>query len=110
MAEGLGVPHTVEVSAIFGPDNTGGGPDSYSPGGLNAHIIPVIQSYWTSFIRSFDPNTFRLPDTAEWEAWNGSSQHRLLFQTGGNTTMEAVAEDARQRCKYLTEIGAVLKQ
>ncbi|KAK7757413.1 hypothetical protein SLS62_000425 [Diatrype stigma] len=110
IAEGLGVPHTVEVNAIFGPDNTGGGPDSYRPGGVNAHIVPVIQSYWTSFIQSFDPNTFRLPDTAEWETWNGSSQNRLLFQTGGNTTMEAVAEDTQRRCKYLTDIGAVLKQ
>lgn len=110
IAEGLGVPHTVEVAAIFGPENTRGGPASYNPDGINAHIIPVIQSYWTSFIKSLNPNTFRLADTAEWETWNSSSQHRLVFQTGGNTTMETVTEEARQRCKYLTDIGAAIKQ
>lgn len=110
IADGLGVPHTVEVNAIFGPENTRGAPASYNPDGINARITPIIQSYWTSFIRSFDPNAFRLSDTAEWERWNGSSQRRLVFQTGGNTEMETVAQESQQRCKYLTDIGAVIKQ
>ncbi len=110
MAEGLGVPHTVEVDAIFGPENTGRGPKSYLPDGLNARIIPVIQGYWTSFIRTFDPNTFQMPGTAKWEAWNGYSQRRLLFQTGGNTTMETVTEETQRRCRYLSDIGVAIRQ
>jgi len=51
-AQGLGVPHTVEVNAIFGCANVNGGcPASYVPGGSNAAIVPVVQGYWTSFIR-----------------------------------------------------------
>lgn len=110
MADGLGVPHTVEVHAVFGPENTGGGPASYRPGGLNAHIVPVVQAYWTSFIRTFDPNAHRLDGAAEWQTWNGTGQRRLLFQTGGNTEMEVVSEESRRRCKYLSDIGAAIKQ
>jgi carboxylesterase type B len=52
VASGLGVPHTVEVNAIFGPTNVGGGaPASYNVGGVNAAIVPQVQAYWTSFIR-----------------------------------------------------------
>lgn len=51
-AQGLGVPHTVEVNAIFGCASVNGGcPASYVPGGSNAGIVPVVQGYWTSFIR-----------------------------------------------------------
>ena len=40
MAEGLGVPHAVDVHAVFGPENTGGGPASYQPDGVNALVVP----------------------------------------------------------------------
>ncbi|RYO85989.1 hypothetical protein DL764_009074 [Monosporascus ibericus] len=110
MAEGIGVPHTVELHAIFGPENTRGGPQSYQPGGINAHIVPVIQAYWTSFIRSFDPNKFRLPGTSEWQMWNSSSRQRIVFETGGNTTVEPVNENTWIRCEYLSDLGATIKQ
>jgi cholinesterase len=52
IAQGLGVPHTVEVNAIFGCASVNGGcPASYNPGGSNAAIVGVVQGYWTSFIR-----------------------------------------------------------
>jgi len=62
-AQGLGVPHTVEVNAIFGCASVNGGcPASYVPGGSNAGIVPVVQGYWTSFIRyvTFVPFRFFL--------------------------------------------------
>jgi len=53
IAQGLGVPHTTEVNAIWGPESVNGNAAaSYNPGGINGGIVPVVQGYWTSFIRS----------------------------------------------------------
>ncbi|KAI0468204.1 vacuolar triacylglycerol lipase [Xylaria cf. heliscus] len=110
VAQGLGVPHTVEVNAIFGPDNVPSAPASYFPNATNAAVVPVIQAYWTSFIRSFDPNKYRLADSARWERWDPSTQGRLLFETGGNTTMEIVDDDIQSRCNYFNSIGVAVRQ
>ncbi|KAI1195409.1 vacuolar triacylglycerol lipase [Nemania serpens] len=110
VAQGLGVPHTVEVNAIFGPDNVPGAPASYFPGGANAAVVPVIQAYWTSFIRSFDPNKYRLNGSAQWDTFHPDAPTRLLFETGGNTTMETVDDGVRSRCSYFHSIGAAVRQ
>ncbi|KAJ6437688.1 triacylglycerol lipase [Purpureocillium lavendulum] len=75
VAQGLGVPHTVELHAIFGPENTKGAPASYSSS--NAHAVTVAQGYWCSFIRSLDPNKYRAKGSAEW-----TSRGRLVVNTG----------------------------
>ncbi|KAK3670489.1 hypothetical protein LTR78_009593 [Recurvomyces mirabilis] len=110
-AQGLGVTHTVEVNAIWGPNNTGGGaPSSYYSGGVNYPIVSVVQGYWTSFIRSYNPNTHRVSGSPEWEAWTTDNEYqRLMFQTN-NTQMEAVPEDQAARCAYFASIGVSLKQ
>lgn len=114
IAAGLGVPHTVELNAIFGPDNVpaGSAPASYYPGKSNANVVPVIQAYWISFIRTFDPNTYKLSGSATWETYyskNGEPQ-RILFNTGGKTDMESVDKGQRARCAYLQSIGVSIKQ
>ncbi|KAK5127523.1 hypothetical protein LTR85_006862 [Meristemomyces frigidus] len=110
-ANGYGVSHTIEVNAIWGPNNTGGGaPASYYQGGVNGPIVAVVQGYWTSFIRSFDPNKYRLSGTPMWEAWTQSNSYqRLMFQTN-NTHMERVPADQQARCAYLASIGVSLEQ
>ncbi|GAP85073.1 putative cholinesterase [Rosellinia necatrix] len=110
VAQGLGVPHTVEVNAIFGPDNVPGAPRSYFPGGANADVVPVIQAYWTSFIRSFDPNTYRLNGSARWDAWDPSRKNRLLFSNAGKTGMETVDEGIQAKCSYFYSIGSLIRQ
>ncbi|ETS81908.1 hypothetical protein PFICI_06910 [Pestalotiopsis fici W106-1] len=113
VAQGLGVPHTVEADAIWGPDYVDSSisvPSSYLANGTNAAVIPVIQGYWTSFIRSYDPNTYRYPDTAEWEEWTGGDQQRMLFETGGNTTMETVDPGLWARCNFWSSIGVEILQ
>ncbi|KAI0409265.1 vacuolar triacylglycerol lipase [Xylaria palmicola] len=108
--QGLGVPHTVEVNAIFGPDNVPNAPASYFPNGPNAAVVPVIQAYWTSFIRSFDPNKYKAAGAAQWEVWSPDAQDRLLFETGGGTKMEMVDDDTQSKCAYLQSIGAAVRQ
>ncbi|KAI9686592.1 MAG: hypothetical protein M1822_003603 [Bathelium mastoideum] len=105
--EGLGVTHTVEVNAIWGPTNVnGGGPISYNT--TNAPIVPVVQAYWTSFVRSHNPNTYRLASTPKWAEF-GSGKERLHFVTNA-TAMETVPQDQRDRCSYLNGIGLSLTQ
>lgn len=108
VAEGLGVPHTVELSAIWGLAN--GGPASYSTP-LNAPIIPVIQGYWTSFIRTLDPNALRAKGTPEWLPWGADSSagQRILFMTNA-TRVEKVPEDQQTRCNFLHGLGVGLQQ
>lgn len=114
IAAGLGVPHTVELNAIFGPNNVphGSAPASYFPGKSNANVVPVIQAYWTSFIRSLDPNAHRLDGSAQWDQYYGSDgqPQRLVFQNAGVTQMEAVDAKQRQRCAYLQSIGPSVRQ
>lgn len=121
IAAGLGVPHIVELNAIFGPSNIyygGQVPKSYRPGGTNAAAVQVIQGYWVSFIKTFDPNTLRWAGSAEWKAWKSgdtaaSARHqRLLFGTGGKTAMEEIFRDSGLgvRCEFLQSIGISLWQ
>lgn len=112
IAAGVGVPHTIEITAIFGPLYVNVSvPPSYYAGRKNAAAVDVVQAYWTSFIRSYDPNTYRLAGSAEWEVWSDSTKPRLLFDTGGVTSMENVAgTDLETRCEFWYSIGKAIKQ
>ncbi len=111
-ADGIGVPHVAELIAIWDPPSL---PASYKAGGLNANVIPLVQGYWTSFIRFYDPNVARLPGSPRWEEWGGpNSQQRIRFQGGSNaasdTVMETVPSDQKHRCEELIQMGISLKQ
>lgn len=111
IADGLGVTHTVEVSAVWGPENTNGGaPDSYQQGGVNYGIVAPTQAYWTSFIRTYNPNTYKLASSPRWEQWSGDNYYRRLkFQTN-STMMEMVPEAQQERCAYLSSVAVGLGQ
>ncbi|KXJ86433.1 Alpha/Beta hydrolase protein [Microdochium bolleyi] len=115
-AAGLGVPHTVETFAIWGPENlVNAAPKSYLPGGINAGAIPVMQGYWTSFMRSLDPSAHRAAGSAEWTAWTGGYDEgkRVYISTGGKTAMEKVEQHMPgqvKRCEYLETIAIPLEQ
>lgn len=105
VASGIGVPHTVEINAIWGPANVNGGaPASYSTS-LNRNIVPLMQGYWTSFIRSHNPNTHRMRGSPVWKEWDPLLMNRIRLETN-TTSMELVDHDERVRCSYLSSIGA----
>jgi len=103
MADGQGVPHTVETAAIWGPPYVGG-PASYFSGEVNGGIVPIMQGYWTSFVRAKDPNVYRYPGSPTWEAWSGERWNRLKMETGV-TEMESVDKGQKERCEFLYTVG-----
>ena len=105
-AAGLGVVHTAEQCAIWGPESVSC-PDSYST--INANEVPIIQDYWMSFIKTLNPNTNRAPGAPVWEEFNPSAMNRLLFETN-NTRMETVPGDQQDRCNYLYSITVDIQQ
>ncbi|KAH7143732.1 Alpha/Beta hydrolase protein [Dactylonectria macrodidyma] len=111
MKQGLGVPHTVEVNAVFGPSYTGGDPPaSYVEGGVNEKVTSVVQGYWSSFIRSHNPNTHRESGSVKWDAWSEKRKRRIAFETGGATKMEKISKDLQKKCAYFASIGVSVRQ
>ena len=103
-ADGLGVVHTFEAAAVFGPDNVGGIalPSYYT---YNAPIIPVVMNYVISFVRTLDPNPYRAPGAPVWEPWaSGQGMGRLLFETN-NSRMEVTPQDQLARCEFWLGVG-----
>ncbi|KAF2467343.1 triacylglycerol lipase-like protein [Lindgomyces ingoldianus] len=106
-AKGFGAYHTVELYAVWGPNNTDGNPPkSYLTS--NAGIVPVVRSYWTSFIRHLDPNVGRMRGTPVWEQWD-EERRRMHFVTN-ETGMERMGGDQLRRCEVLEPMMRALEQ
>ncbi|KAK3989890.1 Alpha/Beta hydrolase protein [Cladorrhinum sp. PSN332] len=104
---GLGVTYGMEAMALFGLQNVPQiegalpWPRSYLPGEPNSKSTDVMQAYWISFIRTFNPNSFRYPGSAEWVRFrNESSKERLRLDYGGKTSMEGVGRDILDKCSF----------
>ena len=109
---GIFTPHTSELYAIWGTNNTDGGdPKCYkiaaADGGC-ADAIDIVSSYWISFVKTLDPNVYRLPGTPAWEPWSIAAPQRIVFDNGA-ASMETVGSETavaglnqRQRCITLT--------
>lgn len=114
--KGLFSPHTSELYAVWGKNNTDGG----DPGCLSlpasdplscAVGASVTQQYWISFIRTLDPNALRAPGSPEWTPWSVAAPNRIVLENKGATMEQmgaAVGEvplagmNQRQRCLSLT--------
>ena len=106
VSEGLGVPHTVEVNAIWGDGGVQGDiPESYEKAGKNEWIVRWMMGYWTSFVRSADPNSFRVEGSVEWEGiGSGEEYKRILLDTEEMSAMEKVEGLQREKCEYIWSI------
>lgn len=112
LAHGIGVPHVAELNAIWSHRDSPPAPSS----DFNADIPLLLQKYWTSFIKTYDPNTFRVPGSPKWEEWTANGQGkgkmtRLLVLDGVNaSTTEIVNEQQTKRCNVISPWGVNLKQ
>ncbi|KAL4985143.1 alpha/beta-hydrolase [Aspergillus falconensis] len=93
LAAGLGVPHTIETEAIFGPEY--GGIASPSIRTTNAGIVPVVMNYYISFVRTLDPNTLRDEAAPVWKPWDHTG--RLRIETN-MTVMEPLSKTDLEKC------------
>ena len=110
---GLGTPHVAEQSAIWADTN----PASYQ--GVNKPIIPLMQGYWISFIRTFNPNTIATAGAPVWKDWGDTSPrggNQLLVnspdQHGGysTSTTQLIDQTERDNCAQLLAWGVAIKQ
>ncbi|RGP60316.1 hypothetical protein FSPOR_10711, partial [Fusarium sporotrichioides] len=69
-APGCGVPHCAELHAIWGTGRA------------------IVQGYWASFIRSYNPNTYQYANAEVWQAYSKARRQRIVFDTGGKTTLQ----------------------
>ena len=79
-------------------------------------------AYWLSFVRSGDPNTFKLKTSPTWAEFDSEGLQRIVLQQSnttdrtsfepfgleqggsGGSYMETEPEKEVQRCRYLTGI------
>lgn len=98
-ASGYGVTHTAEVASIWGHSSP---PDSA--------LIPTIQAYWTSFIRTGDPNRYKLREAPEWEQFSVEKRRLHFVNQVGDVAMENVPDGQGERCIFLSWIGPSIQQ
>lgn len=97
---GYGAWHTVNVYAWWGNNRTdGGAPQSYFT--TNKPVIPLVRSYWNSFIRNLDPNTDRIKGAQEWAPYGGSESRERLFIQTNNTKLERMSAAQALRCDVM---------
>ncbi|KAI9054419.1 hypothetical protein LZ554_001581 [Drepanopeziza brunnea f. sp. 'monogermtubi'] len=97
---GLGVTHSADGAATWGyasaPDNA---------------LTPLMQAYWTSFIRTYNPNTHKLSTAPVWAGAGAVYLQRLHIPNQPSAVgMTMPPEDLLARCKYLTSIGGSIGQ
>ncbi|CAG1964463.1 unnamed protein product [Fusarium graminearum] len=75
-------------------------------GGINANTTVVAQGYWTSFIQSYNPNTYKYANAAIWQAYYKSQRQRIVFEVGGRTLMQNITKTVKDRCDYFNTIAS----
>ncbi|RMD40122.1 hypothetical protein DV735_g4998, partial [Chaetothyriales sp. CBS 134920] len=120
MDDGFGVPHVVELHAIWGPENTrGGAPWSYFP-----HPRPRVRSWFSSPPPSkvSTTTTYTSPNIGR-NAWvvplvqnppggDGPAWGKRMRFDGNEADMgmEAIDQGLRERCEFWWSIGVRLQQ
>jgi acetylcholinesterase len=108
VAEGLGVPHTYETAAIFGPGYAGSLSASSSYFSSNEAIVPLTMDYWISFVKDLNPNTFRDASVPKWQPWGSGNGQRLMIQTNA-TAMESVPQSLTENCSLWRGLSATME-
>lgn len=108
VAKGLGVHHDQEWWSIFGPVQAAES-EPASDKTINAAMVPITRHYWISFVRSLNPNTFKVPQAPEWQPWDSGTGQRLRLQTN-NTAMEAVPRNQTEKCDFWRRLAVSTEQ
>lgn len=104
----LGVPHTFESAAIFGPDDAGPC-DGCSYETYNAAIVPVVMDYFVSFVKTLNPNPLRNAGAPTWLPSGRDQGQRVKFEIN-NTRMESVPNVETDVCQFWRSLQEHLSQ
>lgn len=92
-----GATHVGELTSVFYDGGTDAG--------------QFIHKYWASFIRSLDPNKYKISDAPTWENWGGSNGYkRIVFNDNNVVNMEDVSSQEKQACDAVNQLGVALEQ
>ncbi|OKP06969.1 Lipase 1 [Penicillium subrubescens] len=105
-AAGVGVFHTFEVQAVFGPGQTGW--TVWSLYNTNAAIVPVTMGYWVSFVRDLNPNTYKADDAPTWEPWGDGFGRQIRLQTNA-TAMVDIEDSQTQNCMLWKSLAPTME-
>ena len=115
-AEGLGVVHTFDTSAIFGAYYQGAPDDSsvrtFTNGQSNAATVPILMDYYISFVMTLNPNTLRNAHAPEWETFNGDGTNGLqrLRIEASASVMEEVPTPLQNNCHFWSGLAVRMQQ
>ena len=96
--------HGAELPAVWGAPPSGAPKSLFTD---NKNIVPVVQGYWTSFIKHFDPSTERDAGAPVWDKFTGKNR---IVLTANATQMENVTEAQMGRCEFLKRIAVDITQ
>lgn len=109
ISAGLGVSHTSELVNVFGPGNTPAGSSTSTFDFDDISLTPILQAYYTGFVRALNPNAHPVKGSIFWPQFNSASNRRILLQVNA-TTVETVPKSQLERCQFWKSIGLKLEQ
>lgn len=108
---GLGVTHTIDTGAIFGPYYEGT-PDlasSIAYTTYNAAAVPILMDYYISFVKTLSPNTYRNAAAPEWVPYSSNSTQQRLKLEIGDTVMEDVPGPLLGNCVFWAGLATAME-
>jgi para-nitrobenzyl esterase len=98
--DAVGVPHAADVAYVFGTVDAGiisvDGPPAQADD-VDRRISAQMQSYWTNFAKTGDPNGARLP---AWPRFDATTRAYVQFTDSGTVAKEGLR---RARCDLWME-------
>ncbi|GJJ10761.1 hypothetical protein Clacol_004989 [Clathrus columnatus] len=106
---GLGAYHTSELSNVFGPGNAPAGSSNSTFDFNDISLTPILQAYYTSFVRFLDPNVQTVNGSVFWPEFIPETNQRILLQVNA-TTVETVPSSQLDRCRFWKGLANRMQQ
>lgn len=107
--QGIGVSHTSELPNVFGPGNTPAGSTTSTFDFNDISLTPILQAYYTSFVRFLDPNAHTVEGSVFWPEFSPKTNQRILLQVNA-TTLETAPSDQLARCQFWKGLAIKMEQ
>ncbi|KAG6872540.1 hypothetical protein C0995_009001 [Termitomyces sp. Mi166 len=110
---GVGVAHAAENWMMFLGTNTGvNGTTTFTPmTPIEDAFASELIAYWLSFVRSGDPNTYKLARSPVWPSYSAEERSRIVLQqaetlTASGSFVEKEVQPETHRCEVIANQAA----